>query len=344
MQDFFLDIGAFTSKIFIVILLMGILFALVGGVIAEQKKDKKKKKLVVEDISDTFQNYSLKVKSITQNEKTVKKEIKTLNKEKKKKKKTGDDPKKPCVYVLDFKGDIEASQVHLLRDEISIILKTADPKKDEVIIKLNNRGGIVHNHGLGASQLQRLRDKGFSLTICVDEVAGSGGYLMACVAHKILAAPFAVIGSIGVLAQIPNFHRFLRKQDVDYEEHHAGEFKRTLTMFGESTEEKRKKLKEQLEEIHTHFKNYILKFRPKVDLAKVATGEHWLGIRAKELGLIDDIMVSDEYIHALLPDKKVFQISLKEEELVGIQKLFSKKVAEFSNSSFLLLLKKLLKK
>lgn len=339
MGEFLFEIGIFASKIFILIILLGGIATIFGSVLSEHKKWKKKKKLEVEDIGENLQNYRLKIQSFTHHAKTVKKQIKAIKKQKK-----DDNDDKTRVYILDFKGDIEASQVHLLREEISILLKTADPKKDEVIVRLNNRGGLVHNHGLGASQLQRLRDHGFHLTVCVDEVAGSGGYLMACVAHKILAAPFAVIGSIGVLAQIPNFYRFLQKQNVDYEEHYAGEHKRTLTLFGKATDEKREKLREQLEEIHTHFKNYIIKYRPKVDLSKIATGEHWLGIKAKELGLVDDIAVSDDYILSLLNEKKVYQINLKEEELKGIQKLLSKKIAQFSASGLSILIKKYLQK
>ena len=340
MAEFFFEIGIFASKVSIIIILLGGLTAIFGSVLSEHKKWKKKKKLEVEDIGENLQAYRLKIQSFTHCPKTIKKQIKTF---KKKKQKENND-NKTRAYILDFKGNIEASQVHLLREEISILLKTADPKKDEIIVRLNNRGGVVHNHGLGASQLQRLRDHGFHLTICVDEVAGSGGYLMACVANKILAAPFAVIGSIGVLAQIPNFYRFLQRQNVDYEEHSAGEHKRTLTLFGKTTDEKREKLKEQLEEIHTHFKNYITKYRPQVDLSKIATGEHWLGIKAKELGLVDDIIVSDDYILSLLDNKKVYQVSLKEEELKGLQKLLAKKIEQMATSNLFVFIKKYLKK
>ncbi len=337
MGEFFFEIGIFASKVFIIAFLVGGLLIISGSAFSEHKKWKKKKKLEVEDIGDNLQAYRLKIQSVTHSTKNIKKQIKTLKKQKQKE----ESEEKPRAYILNFKGDMEASQVELLREEISILLKTADPKKDEVIIKLNNRGGLVHSHGLGASQLERLRTKGFQLTVCVDEVAGSGGYLMACVANKILSAPFAVIGSIGVLAQLPNFYRFLQKQNVDYEEHSAGTHKRTLTLFGKSTEEKREKLKEQLEEVHTHFKNYIVKYRPEVDLSKIATGEHWLGTKAKELGLVDDIQVSDDYILSLLDTKKVYKLSLKEEELTNIQRLLSKKIKQITAGSFFGFIKKL---
>ena len=339
MTEFFFEIGVFTGKMLIFVVLAGALFAVAGSAITEHKKWKKKKRLEVEDLGENLKDHKFKVQSFTHSEKTVKKQIKADKKEQKSKKKQ--EEQQARAYVLDFEGDMEASQVELLREEISVLLQTADPKKDEIIVRLNNRGGLVHSHGLGASQLERLRKKGFFLTVCVDEVAGSGGYLMACVANKILSAPFAGIGSIGVLTQIPNFYRFLQKQNVDYEEHHAGEYKRTVTMFGKTTDEQREKLKAQLAEIHSHFKNYIVKYRPKVDLSQIATGEHWLGLKAKELGLVDDIQVSDDYILSLLESKKVYQIKLKEEEPTGLQSLLSKKVKLMTINRLFLLIKKL---
>ena len=330
MTEFFLDIGSFAGKALVVLVLVASLGAVFGSALSEHKRGKKKKKLQIDDIGQDLKIYSLKTQAITHSAKIIKKQIKAIKKQQKEDKSQGQK-----AYVLDFKGDMEASQVRLLREEVSILIRSADPKKDEIIVRLNNRGGVVHNHGLGASQLERLRNKGFKLTVCVDEVAGSGGYLMACVAHKILSAPFAVIGSIGVLAQMPNFYRFLQKKEVDYEEHFAGQHKRTLTVFGKATDEKRAKLKEQLEEIHGHFKNYVAQYRTKVDMSKIATGEHWLGTKAKELGLVDEIVVSDDYILSLLDEnKKVYHLSLKEEELTGLQKLIGKKLEE--SLSFLL--------
>ena len=108
-------------------------------------------------------------------------------------------------------------------------------------------------YGLAASQMQRIRDKKLKLTVCVDKVAASGGYMMAVVADKIIAAPFAVLGSIGVLAQVPNFHRLLKKHDVDFEMLTAGKYKRTLTMFGENTDKGREKFQEDIEDTHVLF-------------------------------------------------------------------------------------------
>ncbi|MGP1932339.1 MAG: protease SohB, partial [Arsenophonus sp. ET-DL12-MAG3] len=203
--------------------------------------------------------------------------------------------KKSCFFIINFKGSMNAHEVSALREEITAILSIAD-NNDEVLIKLESQGGVVHGYGLAASQLNRLREKGLKLIVSVDKVAASGGYMMACVADCIVAAPFAIIGSIGVVAQVPNFYRLLKKKDIDVELHTAGEYKRTLTLFGENTEKGRKKFTQDLNETHKLFKDFVLQKRPNIDINTVATGEHWYGIQAKEMGLIDDIGVSDDII------------------------------------------------
>lgn len=201
------------------------------------------------------------------------------------------------LFVLNFNGDLQASAVEHLREEVTALLGQTSAE-DEVVIRLESGGGMVHSYGLAASQLDRIRRQGVTLTVCVDKVAASGGYMMACVAHRIVAAPFAMVGSIGVLAQVPNVHRLLRKHDIDFEQITAGQYKRTLTVFGENTEQGREKLREDLEEIHEHFKSFIVEHRPTVDIDRVATGEVWLGTRARELGLVDELMTSDDYLIA----------------------------------------------
>lgn len=218
-----------------------------------------------------------------------------------------DDEIKPRTYVLDFDGDIEASDVESLREEITAILATAN-KKDDVLLRLKSPGGMVHTYGLAASQLSRIKAAGHHLTIAVDEVAASGGYMMACVADKITSAPFAIIGSIGVVAEIPNFNKLLKKANVDYEQHTAGDYKRTLTMFGENTSYGRDKFKQELEETHQLFKTFISENRPDLDIEKVATGEHWYGSQALELGLIDSISTSDDVITKATKDRDVYSI------------------------------------
>lgn len=200
------------------------------------------------------------------------------------------------VYVLDFDGDIKASDTDPLRRAITAVLSIADPEKDEVVIRLESGGGLVHSYGLAAAQLDRIRSKGVPLTACVDKVAASGGYMMACVADKIVASPFAILGSIGVVAQLPNFHRFLKKNDVDFEVLTAGEHKRTMTIFGENTDKGRQKFLEDLEDTHGLFKEYVSERRPDLDIAAVANGDIWFGKRALEVKLIDEIKTSDEYL------------------------------------------------
>jgi len=217
---------------------------------------------------------------------------------------------RPRTFVIDFKGDLKASAVPSLREEVSAILEVA-ADGDDVVVRLENYGGLVHEHGLAASQLVRLRDRGVPLTVCVDKVAASGGYLMACVASKIRAAPFAIIGSIGVLAQIPNFNRMLDNHGVDFEQITAGKYKRTVTMFGKNTDADRAKLREELEEVHALFKEAVSRYRPNLDLDRVATGEYWYGTRALELGLADDIGTSDELLARLAPDRELYRVDYR---------------------------------
>ena len=216
---------------------------------------------------------------------------------------------KPALYVLDFIGDIKASQVDQLRDEISAILTIATPE-DEVVVRVESPGGSVNGYGLAASQLQRIRDKHIPLTICIDKIAASGGYLMACIGTHIIAAPFAIIGSIGVVAQMPNFHRLLRKHDIDVELLTAGEYKRTLTLFAENTDKGRKKFQEDLEKIHLNFKDYVLANRQQLDMDKVSTGEHWLARDALDLRLIDALQTSDDYLNDKMHAFNAFKVSI----------------------------------
>jgi len=220
------------------------------------------------------------------------------------------------VFVIDFDGDIGASQVESLREEISALCQVVRDG-DEVLLRLESGGGTVHGYGLAASQLRRLRDRGVRLTVAVDKVAASGGYMMASVAHRIIAAPFAIIGSIGVVAQLPNFSRLLKRNDVDIELHTAGRFKRTLTMFGENTDEARAKFREELEETHTLFRNFVAEQRPALDLDRVATGEHWYGRNALELGLVDELRTSDDELLAYADKHDVYEIRYRPHRSLG---------------------------
>ncbi|NNG76668.1 protease SohB [Acinetobacter sp. ANC 4277] len=221
------------------------------------------------------------------------------------------------IYVLDFKGDTAASAVESLREEITLILATAKAGRDRVVVRLESPGGMVHGYGLAAAQLVRLRDAGFNLTICVDKVAASGGYMMACIANEIVSAPFAVVGSIGVVAQVPNFNRLLKDKHIDFELYTAGEFKRTVTMFGENTAEGKAKFEEELQQTHELFKHFVEKYRPQLNVEKVATGEHWYGKDALELNLVDKLQTSDEYLMSLLTQHDVYVLDMRRKPTLG---------------------------
>jgi len=257
-----------------------------------------------------------------------KKLLKARAKDRKKEKKA-ESGERGRVYVLDFKGDLRASAAQSLRHEVSAVLAVAT-ERDIVFVRLENSGGTVHDHGFAASQLVRIRKQGIPLYVAVDKVAASGGYLMACVADRIIAAPFAIIGSIGVLAQLPNFNRLLESKGIEFEQISAGRYKRTLTMFGKNTEEGREKLKEELTEVHELFKRQIAEHRPQVDVEAVATGEHWYGARALELKLIDEIASSDDWLLAAARERDIYKVTYKrrrnlsERVLGGIESVLSR--------------------
>jgi serine protease SohB len=236
---------------------------------------------------------------------------KLRDKEQRKAEKQGTQPARPRLFALDFHGDLQASGVAGLREEISAILQVAR-SGDEVLLRLESAGGMVHGYGLAASQLVRIRDKGLRLTVAIDKVAASGGYLMACVADRILAAPFAVVGSIGVVAQLPNFNRLLKSHDIDFELHTAGEYKRTLTLFGENTPAGRAKFQEELDDTHALFKSFVVHNRPVLDIDRVATGEHWFGARAVALKLVDELKTSDDYLLERARDADLFEVDFKQ--------------------------------
>lgn len=274
---------------------------------------------------------SIEIKNVNKEldsiEENIKKNILTKSDFKKfiKAKKKSNKKLEKRLFVIDFKGNIRASEIVSLRREVSGVILSCK-KGDEVLLRLENSGGTVHEHGLAASQLKRIKDKKIPLTICVDKVAASGGYMMACVANKIIASPFAIIGSIGVLAQVPNFNKLLKDKGINFEQHTAGNYKRTVTMFGENTDKDREKLNEQLEEIHVLFKNFITSQRKNIDIEKVATGEYWYGENALSLNLIDEVMTSDEYILSM---KEKFEITHIKYKPV---KTFSDKISKISSS------------
>ncbi len=294
LMDTSMDVVGFLLKLAAVV--VGILI-----VMAFAMKNKSEQKVSIKNLNDHFKSY----KKLFLSEWLEKKDLKKLNKEEKT---PPNYSQMPRSFVLQFKGDIKASGVDNLTECINALLTVASPK-DEVILDLESPGGMVHGYGLVASQIQRLKDAGISVTICVDKIAASGGYMIACLADKIIAAPFSIIGSVGVVASIPNFNRLIKKNDIDFYQMTAGKFKRTMTLFGEVTEEAKEKFKEELEETHVLFKNHIKKFRPKVDVDAIATGEHWYGTRAKELVLIDELGTVDSYIYSQTQSRLVLEVT-----------------------------------
>ncbi len=303
MSQFFIEYGLFLLKV--VTIVVAVIIVIVAAAATSRKGAQDG--LEVESLNEKYKSLAHGLRSAVLNKDERKKEAKS---EKKRRKAEAKQESRSRSFIIDFKGDLKASAVPSLREEVSAILDVATDN-DEVIVRLENHGGVVHEHGLAASQLARIRDHSIPLHVCVDKVAASGGYLMACVATKIYAAPFAILGSIGVLAQIPNFNRMLDGHGVDFEQITAGKYKRTVTMFGENTDEDRAKLKEELEEVHALFKSAVAQYRPDLDLELIATGEHWYGTRAQELGLADEIKTSDELLRERAQERDLFELSYK---------------------------------
>ena len=304
MLEIFLEYGLFLLKVITVLISVIVLISF----IAASKKSNTSEGLEIENLNEKYKGLSDSLnKAVMEKDEWKKKQKseKAIAKKNKKKK-----TRKPKAYILDFIGDIKASAVPSLREEVTAILDIAK-RNDQIVLRLDNHGGVVHEHGLAASQLARIRQKKIHLTVVVDKVAASGGYLMASVANKIYAAPFAILGSIGVIAQLPNFNRLLDNYGVDFEQITAGQYKRNVTMFGKNTDEDREKLKDQLEEIHELFKSSVNEYRPQLDLERVATGEHWYGSKALELGLIDEIKTSDELLIEMAKKYEIFSVKLK---------------------------------
>ena len=296
MLDYLMQYGLFLAETLTIVAAVAAVVLLVAALAARRRAGASggPERLEVRDLGARYREMKRTLESGLLGAGERKAAAKALKRETKARRKAGRTDR-PRVFVLDFKGDIRASAVASLREEITAVLGLARPE-DEVLVRLENAGGLVHDHGLAASQLMRVRARGIPLTVSVDKIAASGGYLMACVADRILAAPFAVLGSIGVLAQIPNFNRLLDSHGIDFEQFKGGEYKRTVTMFGKNTDADRAKLRQDIEDIHGVFKSFVTEQRPGLDIDKVATGEHWLGRRARDLGLCDTLVTSDDYL------------------------------------------------
>jgi serine protease SohB len=291
-MEFLSEYGMFLAKAATLVVAV---LVVVGGIVALARRGEgqpeSRGRLDIRHLNEDYDGMALALKAAT----LPKKALKQARKEQKARDKQHDKTARRRVFVLNFHGDIRAAAVASLREEVTAVLTVAQPE-DEVVLRLDSAGGLVHGYGLAAAQLLRLRDRRVKLTVAVDKVAASGGYMMACVADRIIAAPFAILGSIGVIAQLPNFNRVLKKHDVDFEQFMAGEFKRTVTIFGENTDQGRRKFQEEIEDAHALFKDFIKAHRPRVDLERVATGEHWYGTRALECQLVDELRTSDDYL------------------------------------------------
>jgi serine protease SohB len=317
--EFLTEFGLFLAKAVTIVVALMIIVGTVASLGQRTKRHDKghievtKLNESLEEMSDTLLGALSQPAQFKKYQKQKAKDAKQKEKQKQKassKAKSDDEPEssEPTrVFLLDFKGDIRASEVDSFRETITAVLSQATTN-DEIVVRLESAGGMVHSYGLAASQLDRIVKKGIPLTVCVDKVAASGGYMMACVADKVLAAPFAILGSIGVVAQLPNFHRLLKKHDVDYEVLTAGEYKRTLTMFGENSDKGREKFVEDLEETHGLFKSFVQQHRSDVDIDTIATGEVWLGTKALEMKLVDELKTSDEYLVERAAEADVFEV------------------------------------
>ena len=312
-MEFLFEYGLFLAQALTIVVAIIVVVGFVMAMGQRQRSGDIEGHIEIRKLNERYRNYREAMQHAVLSEdqfKRLRKEEKKQDKQEAKQlKKAGDgeQAEKLRLYVLNFDGDMQASAADDLREEISAVLGVAR-SGDEVLLRLESGGGMVHSYGFASSQLQRIRDAGITLTVAVDKVAASGGYMMACVAQRIIAAPFAVIGSIGVLAQLPNFHRLLRKANVDFEQLTAGEYKRTLTMFGENTDADRQKMQEDIDDTHLLFKEFVAEHRRQVVIDEVATGEVWYGQRAISQGLVDELQTSDSFIQACLAERDVFEI------------------------------------
>lgn len=295
------EYGIFVLKLVTVAVIVIAVVLMIAGA-RQASKGEKGGKLVIKKLNEKYEDYQDAIDHMRLEKKAYKAKQKQLKKEAK------NTDNREAVYVLAFEGDMEASQVEALREEVTALLTTLQAG-DEVLIKLNSPGGVVNGYGLAASQIQRLRDAGVKVTVAIDQVAASGGYMMAAVASQICAAPFAFIGSIGVVAQMPNFHRFLQDRKIDVELITAGKNKRTLTMFGENTDEARDKFKQDITSIHDQFKAHVAKGRRSVEIEEVADGDYWTAQEAYDKKLVDRLITSDQLLQELAANKDLISIS-----------------------------------
>lgn len=317
-MDFLAEYASFLAKTATLVIALLVVLSAIAGLRGKGRR-KAGGQLHVTRLNDFYKDLRERLESGLLDKAQLKALRKQQAKRDKQQKKKPED--KPRVFVLDFDGDIKASATESLRNEITALLTLATPK-DEVVLRLESGGGMVHSYGLASSQLARIRQAGVPLTVCIDKVAASGGYMMACIGDRIVSAPFAILGSIGVVAQLPNVNRLLKKHDVDFEVFTAGEYKRTVTVFGENTEKGREKFQEDLDVTHQLFKDFVSRYRPQLHIDEVATGEVWLGVAALNKQLVDELRTSDEYLSERARDSNLYHLHFAErkslQERVGL--------------------------
>lgn len=306
MMEIVLQYGLFVAKTLTVVAAVGVLFALAASL---SRRGRQPERLRVTRLNDRYRDLEQVLQASILPRKSFKVAEKARRQARKDRRRRSDQEARDTrrIYVINFRGDIRASAVAALREEVTALLTVARPG-DEVVVRLENAGGLVHDHGLAASQLERIRSRGITLTVAVDKIAASGGYMMACVGDRIVAAPFAILGSIGVLFELPNFHRFLDSRGVDFELLKGGEYKRKLTVFGENSDEDRARMQQEIDDTHQLFQDFVRQHRPQIDMGLVATGEHWYGRRALQVALCDELRTSDDYLLEASRDAELYEV------------------------------------
>lgn len=222
------------------------------------------------------------------------------------------------AVLLSFNGDINATEVIEFGRAVSMIVQMKD-LVSEVYIIINSGGGVVNGYGLLASEIERLHYSEIETYALIDQVAASGGYMAACVANHVVAAPFAYIGSIGVVSEMPNFNQILSDNGINIEQHTAGKSKRTVTPLGKITDEDRNEFKKKLERIHRSFINHVSHYRNINDADEnknsiIFSGDYWIAEETVELelGLVDEISTSQEFLLDKMKEYNIIEITFQE--------------------------------
>lgn len=319
MGEWLADAGLFLVQLVSVVLVIGLAVAVVARLRHEASSDAR---LKLVELNRGHDERKRRLQLAASEPGVRKRLLKAFRREDKQQAKAGKSPKgeeekrRATVWLIDFHGDLRASGTDRFAEEISAVIAAAE-SGDEVVVRLESAGGLVHAYGLAAAELDRLREAGLETTVCIDKVAASGGYLMACGADRVRAAPLAVVGSIGVVAQVPNVHRLLKRHDIDVEVLTAGRYKRTLTVLGENTEEGREKFVEDLERTHALFKHHVAERRPELDIEAIATGEIWYGSEALDRGLVDALGTSEAYLVERMQEARVIRVKLEPSRRLG---------------------------